>query len=224
MTNDLIRSVKDRDADGARAAAAGDPAALLTRDDEGLLPAVHALYRGDEALARDLLPPDGQLTVFEAAMFGRVDRVRALLAADPGLARAWSPDGFTALHLAIFGGDATIAELLLDAGSDVEAASRSETARLVRPLHTAVFARQPWLAILLLDRGADPNASESGGFTPLHTAVENGDPEVVRILLERGANPAARAEDGRTPVELAQASGDQDVVAAVTTQQRRTRP
>ncbi len=215
MSNALLRAVKERDADGARALASGDPDALLARDEAGLLPAVHALYRGDAVLARDLLPPDEHLSIFEAAMFARADRVRELLAADRDLARAWSPDGFTALHLAIFGGDAATAELLVEAGADIEAPSRSETARLVRPLHTAVFARQPALAVLLLDRGADPNARESGGFTPLHTATENEEIEMIRLLLARGADPASRSDDGRTAADIADARGAAEASAAL---------
>jgi hypothetical protein len=45
--------------------------------------ALQALYEGDVAGARGLLPPDSDLTIFEAAAFGRVDRLREILAAEP---------------------------------------------------------------------------------------------------------------------------------------------
>ena len=37
--------------------------------------ALQALFEGDAARAWELLPPDGELTIFEAAAFGRIDRL-----------------------------------------------------------------------------------------------------------------------------------------------------
>ena len=65
--------------------------------------ALQALYEGDEERARRLLPPDGELSVFEAAAFGRDERLAEIVRDDPARARAFSDDGFTALHLAVFG-------------------------------------------------------------------------------------------------------------------------
>jgi hypothetical protein len=65
--------------------------------------ALEALYAGEEDRARELLRPDNELTIFEAAAFGRVDRLRSLVSEDPASARRISDDGFSALHLAIFG-------------------------------------------------------------------------------------------------------------------------
>src|SRR5438045_125953 len=69
-----------------------------------LSPAMQALYEGDHDRAEELLPPDDELTVFEAAAFGRVQALRAILDADPTQANALSPDGFTRIHLACFAG------------------------------------------------------------------------------------------------------------------------
>ena len=49
--------------------------------------------------------------IFEAAATGRIQRVRELLKKDPTLAKAYSPDGWTALHLNW--GHLDIVELLL---------------------------------------------------------------------------------------------------------------
>jgi uncharacterized protein len=76
--------------------------------------ALQALYEGDVERAQQLLPPAGELTVFEAAAFGRGDRLRELVAADPFCVAALSEDGFTALHLAIFGGHEEAARVLLE--------------------------------------------------------------------------------------------------------------
>ena len=213
MTTDLIDAVKAKDADRARAVAAERPDLRLTRDEDGLLPATHALYRGQDDLARELLPDDGELTVFEAASFGRAERVAELLDADSSLIGGWSPDGFTVLHLALFSGSDATVRTVLDHGPDLEAPSRSSVARDVRPLHTAAFVRRPDLAAMLIDAGADANSRESGGFTPLHAAAENGDAEMVRVLLSRGADRALTDDSGRTAADLARARDAVEVTA-----------
>jgi ankyrin repeat protein len=163
--------------------------------------AMQALYAGERERGEALLAP-GQETVFEAAAFGRVARLEELLSAQPELARSWSEDGFTPLHLACFAGGAEAARLLVERGADLEALSTASFAK-VRPLGTAAFARDHESARVLLEAGADANGAGEGGFVPLHTAAQNGDAELVRLLLEHGADPGATASDGRTPTDLA---------------------
>src|SRR5437762_11684967 len=117
-------------------------------------PATQAFYSGDVEKARELLAPDEELPVYESALFGRIERLRELLDEDPANANAWSPDGFTALHLAIFGGSEEAVRLLLERGADVNALATSSIAR-VRPLGTAAFVGRPDLEKLLLEAGAD---------------------------------------------------------------------
>src|SRR4051812_39543403 len=102
--------------------------------------ALQALYQGDMERARELLGADETLSAPEAAAFGRVDRLQQLVDEDPGAANTWSDDGFSALHLAIFGSQEATAKLLVAHGADLEALSRHETI-VVRPLHTAAFVR-----------------------------------------------------------------------------------
>jgi uncharacterized protein len=163
--------------------------------------ALQALYQGDEQKARELLGPDDELTVFEAAAFGRTERLGRILDDDPDQVRALSDDGFTALHLAIFGGQEDAMRLLLERGADPNVLSTSDIAK-VPPLGTAAFVRSVPLARLLLDSGADPNGRGEGGFTALHSAAQNEDEELARLLLERGADPSLAADDGRRPADL----------------------
>jgi uncharacterized protein len=164
--------------------------------------ALRALYEGDVERAEGLLAPDEKLSIFEAAAFGRSERLAAILTADPAQALARSEDGFTALHLAVFAEQAKAAHLLLDRGADVDALSTGSIAR-VAPLGTAVFVRSPHLVRLLLDAGADVNRQGAGGFTALHSAAQSGDVELLRLLLERGADAGVRASDGTRAVDYA---------------------
>ncbi len=164
--------------------------------------AMQALYAGDREKALGLLAADDELSVFDAAAFGRTARLRSILEADPSRARAWSADGFTALHLACFAEQEEAARLLVEHGADVNVRSTGSVAR-VPPLGTAAFVRSTRLAQLLLDAGADVNGEGEGGFTALHTAAQNGDEDLVRLLLARGADPDRVTTDGKRPADLA---------------------
>jgi ankyrin repeat protein len=140
--------------------------------------ALTALYAGETDRARELLRPDEELSVFEAAAFGRCDRLRRLLRDDPATVNAFSDDGFTPLHLAVFGGQEEAVRVLIAHGADVDAVSTASFAQ-VTPLGTAAFVRSLPLARLLLDAGADPAACDRGA---LRAAEANGDEELARLL------------------------------------------
>ena len=147
--------------------------------------AMQALFEGDAERANALLPPDDELDVFHAAAFGRTQRLSELLEADPAQARAYSGDGFTALHLAVYAEQADAARELIDAGADVNAVSTGTIAQ-VPPLGTAVFVRSLPMARLLLDAGADVNLRGPNELTPLESAIANGDGELADELRRRG--------------------------------------
>jgi ankyrin repeat protein len=174
-------------------------------------PAMLALYRGEKDEAERLLADEPN--VFEAAAFGRVDRLRDVLDRDAELARGFSGDGFTALHLAAFFGQPEAVRLLLERGADVNAVATSEQIGPVQPLHSAAATRQLECARLLIEHRADVNARQAGGYTPLHEAAGNGDVELARLLLAAGADPAARKDDGQTPADVAAERGNPKLAA-----------
>ncbi|MDX6397711.1 MAG: uncharacterized protein QOJ43_1119 [Gaiellaceae bacterium] len=182
-----------------------------TRNEDGLSPVLHALYRGKGELVDVLLEANPPLDVFDAAAVGRTRGLEELLDGEPDLARAWSPDGFTALHFAAFFGQEDAARILVERGADVNVVARNERLH-VTPLHSAASGGHPEIVKLLLERGADPSATQDGGFTPLHSAAQNDDRESVEALLEAGADPALANDEGKTPADLA---GDEtrDLVA-----------
>lgn len=171
---------------------------------------MQAVYRDDRPTVDRLLAGEPELDLFEAAALGRSERVRELLIADPAGARAFAPDGFTALHLAaFFSHDARSTRILIEAGADPRAPARNPMG--VTPLGSAAARGAHAVAALLIGAGADVAVAQHGGYTPLHSAGANGDPALVELLLAAGADPARGAEDGRTPAEMADERGHPDV-------------
>jgi ankyrin repeat protein len=152
---------------------------------------LQALYAGDRDRVDELLAADPELDVFEAAAFGRDDRLRELLDEDPSRANEFADDGFHPLGLACFFGHLDAARLLLDRGADVNALSTNEHVQTAA-IHAAAAAAgdeamRYELVKLALEHGADPNLPQGGGFRPIDAARQNGDSRVEQLLLERGA-------------------------------------
>jgi uncharacterized protein len=191
---------------------ADEPALAAARDGDGVSATMHALYHGQGTVAAAVAAVLPALDIFEAAALGRTTRVRDLLAADPALALARSPDGFTALHYPAFFGEGDAAEAaraLLAAGADVDA--RSDNLFAVLPLHSAVAGGHDDVAAVLIDAGSDVNAQQRHGWTPLQGAAQNGSIATVERLLAAGADPAARNDDGKTALGLARDAGHGEI-------------
>lgn len=203
---ELIDAIRSDDLDTVDRLLVTDPWLTSARDGDGLTPVIHARYWFRRAALDRLLAIRGDdLDMFEAAVTGRADLVRAHLIRDPALARAWSPDGYTALHFPAFFGGADVAEALVDAGADVEAVSRNEMG--ARPLHSAAAGRHLDVSRLLVEGGANVNAVQHGGYVPLHQAAQHGDVELAELLLAAGADLDIRLDDGRTAADLALEAG-----------------
>ncbi len=170
-------------------------------------PVLDAVYRGDDARVGELLAAGTELDVFEAAAVGDVARLRRLLAATPADVGAFTPDGWTLLHLAAFFGRAEVVDALLAAGADVWAVSRNHEGNM--PLHAALAGRGVGrISTTLLARGADVRAPDTGGRTALHHAAFRDDVGLVNAILARGADPAAKNRDGKTALAIAEERGN----------------
>lgn len=158
------------DAAGLRELLAREPAAAAQRDDQGLSVLMRAAYRGGDVFGavRDAGAPLGP---FDRIMVGAAD---GLPAPD-----AWTPDGFTGLHLAAFAHNAAAAQALLEAGADPDAVSTAAFAQ-VTPLGTCAFANAVDVARVLLEHGADRTI---GPKQPGEVARLNGFDELADLLL-----------------------------------------
>jgi adenosylhomocysteine nucleosidase len=204
-TEDLIGAIRGGDAARVRAILRDEPALAAARDPAGVSLPLLALYHRRQEVAEALLEANPPLDVFDAAALGQVERLRALLAADPGAANAWAADGFFPLGLACFFGRPAAVRVLLDAGADVRAAARNPMR--VTGLHAAAAARATGIARMLLERGAEVDARQQAGYTALHAAARHGDEELVDLLLAHGADPSLRSDDGKDAAAHARDQG-----------------
>ncbi len=134
---------------------------------------------------------------------------------DPNVPRSLSnPDqigrqgGFTALHYASRDGRGKAAELLLEAGADINHRTGGDEST---PMVVAIINGNFDLALNFLERGADPNLVSEDGAAPLFAVLNNEwqlrtwypQPtasqqqeitylELMRAMLEAGADPNAR--------------------------------
>lgn len=214
-SDELFTAIEAGDDDSVRELVDARPELAAARDGSGLSAVVRAAYAGKQEIVETLLDANPQLDVFDTATVGRTRGLAELLAADAELASAWSPDGFTPLHLAAFFGHEDAARLLLEHGADANVVARHESLK-VAPLHSAAAGGHAGIVRLLLEAGADANARQEGGFRPLHAAAQNGDRESAEALLEHGADPAAATDEGKTAAELAAAAGHDDLADFVT--------
>ena len=176
-----------------------DPTLAASGDD--FSPILLALYRSrGESL--DALVGAGQpVTFFEAAALGAADLVEQVLADEPLVVGAYTPDGFTALHLAAFLGRTDAMRVLLDHGAEVDAYSLNEEEATA--LHAAAGGRHRNACALLLERGASPNAQQARGYTALHLVSRYGDEGLAQLLVLAGADSGLEADNGKDPADLA---------------------
>src|SRR5215470_3358652 len=98
-SSEVIAAVQSGHVERLRALLASEPSLAAARDGSGISAIMQALYRRRKDIAELLLAAHPEPDIFEATAAGRNERVVELLSHDPALARSWSADGFTALHL-----------------------------------------------------------------------------------------------------------------------------
>lgn len=125
----------------------------------------------------------------------------------------------TALHVAVFAGQTSTAEVLLShGGADVSATfdghraigatdakspkqrDRRTWTTDIAPLHLADDSAA--CTELLLRHNAEPDAPDGWGRTPLHWAMTTGNPDVVKLLLRVGTPVDGLDDDGATPLAV----------------------
>ena len=122
----------------------------------------------------------------------------------------------TALHRACATGQVYIANMLIDAGADLESSGEPSQSR---PLHVAALNDQSEIVSLLVDRGADIEALDAEGRTPLMVAGKFKSVAAARTILNHGADINARDKIYRDPpIHFAVLSGSVEIVKLLLSQ------
>ena len=168
--------------------------AITTEDDLNLVP----------GLDRVLFDHSGRVLLVEAAKHGRFDVVEAMVTSKK--ARLDIKDkavGLTPLIAALRGGHYVIADLLIEAGADLNLGDRDGTSPLMTACKMGAFS----LTETMIKKGVDTSIVDKNGFNALMYAAESGSEDIVRMLLDItsqsvGVNQKAK-RDGRTALILA---------------------
>ncbi len=116
----------------------------------------------------------------------------------------------TPLHIAVNTGDTKLMEVLITAGSAIEAPSELLG---MRPIHLAVNSGDADTLRFLIGSGADVDSTTAEGETALHVAVRLGNEKLVEVLIENSAlidrpEPA----EGFNPLHSASLQGQEEIV------------
>ena len=178
---------------------------LITCAGTGNVDAVRALIdRGAEVNAKET--SQSQTALMWAAAERHAEVVKTLIAHGADL-QARTKRGFSALHFAARAGDVASAQLLLDAGTDINIRSTAVEKPSGRG---AVVSLAPSGAGNYTGgggRAGGPSyeATVSAGSTPLLVATMRAQVPLALFLLERGADPNA-SDAGMTPLHWAVAT------------------
>ena len=128
---------------------------------------------------------EGQTALMTAALTGKVDAIKVLLAHGAKVNAQEPYKGQTALMWAASEGNAAAAAMLIEFGADVKAKSKGG----FTPLLFAVRNAHIDAAKVLLDHGANVNDVAPDGTSALNMAIVNAYFELASVLLDHGANP-----------------------------------
>jgi ankyrin repeat protein len=201
MADQVFEAIRNGDSERVAQLVTSDPATARARDDAGVSAIMQAVYQRRAYIGELLRQHAGELDIFEAAALGDAGRLRSLLRENPGLAGAYSADGFTALHLASFFSQPEAAQELLTHGANPNAVATNGSKLAV--INSAAASNHPGVLKLVLRAGANPNAQQDGGFTALHAAAQHNNAEMIEALLQAGADPSLRTDYGKTAEDMA---------------------
>lgn len=141
--------------------------------------------------------------IHDAARKGDANKVKALLQADPKLVGDRDKNGDTPLHVAALHGQLAVAQVLIDAGADVNA--KNSYGAFTPGDLGAVFSssnhQDP--VVLLTVHGLDTTDMKNG-YTPLDLCLfANRHKELMQLLVAKGADVNAQAASGATPLFFA---------------------
>ncbi len=197
-----IRKLLAQNVDVNAADSTGTTALMLAAEGTANLanyaPIVSSLL--DKGARLDLEDKHGQTALMRAAVAGKLESLRLLLArkADPNHKDS---AGSTPLLQAIIYGHADAVVILLSGGAQIELEDSSRTRPLMLAAEgSAYLANNAPLVTTLLNSGAAIDAQDDRGRTALYRASAEGKEKALALLLEKKPNVDLQANDGTTPL------------------------
>ena len=187
-------------------------AAVDATNDLGATPLWVAATAGSAAMVASLLearadpnlaPDTGGAPLMIAARQGNVAAVRSLLAHGADVNVKEGAQGQTALMWAVARRHPEVVRVLLDAGADLHARTKSSRRHVLLCCQKSLGKTEGAVWV------------EQGGFTPLLFAARHGDAASAELLLAAGAPIDATAAAGTTALVVAAQHGFHDVAAVL---------
>src|SRR4026207_1314402 len=107
----FIDAIKAGEFARVKAMVSADPTLIDARSRTGDSAILTAVYHRQKEIVNLLVARGATLSLFEARAAGAEERAERAIEADPLTVNAYSPDGWTPLHLASFFGHARIVEM-----------------------------------------------------------------------------------------------------------------
>ncbi|XP_054913910.1 ankyrin repeat and SAM domain-containing protein 3 isoform X2 [Poeciliopsis prolifica] len=165
-----------------------------------------SLWLGDSLLRPEEL--DVPLDLHTACSIGQYDAVAESIKRDEDLDRK-NRGGWTPLMYAAYIGHDNIANLLLEAGVNMNAS----TPKGLTPLMLAASCGNESIAYFLLQQGAELELRDARGWTALFHCTSTGHQQMVKFLLDNNADANVREPGSEfTPLMEAAASGHEIIV------------
>ena len=150
----------------------------------------------DRGIRADCPDGAGDTVLHQAAVDGRVEHVRLLLAQDIIPKNAFNNDGLTPLHLAARADQFEIADMLLKCeGVDVNTEATGRIEAGWPPLMYAVVAGSLRLCDLLIRKGADVNKKKGKNRSTVFKLAQEGHDRDIQELLDSARKHANMSKD-----------------------------
>ncbi|HEY6875208.1 MAG TPA: ankyrin repeat domain-containing protein [Candidatus Dormibacteraeota bacterium] len=140
-------------------------------------PVEAAAQMGNRAIIQYLVGQGAPVDFFTALALADVETARQKLNNDSALAKARGVHELPALYFAAIGGSVAAAQMLLEAGADVNA-----KAEAAAPIHGAVMGGNREMVRFLVESGADLSLPDYKGRDARSLAVEMGRDDLAKLI------------------------------------------
>lgn len=142
-------------------------------------------------------------TIFDVARQGTVQDIKAIYDKNPQIINSVNNDGFSALVLATYKNNNSVARFLIENGANID-----QSSKMGSPLMAAVVKGNNEIALLLIQKKANVNQVDANGTTALLYATMFKNYELVSELVKNGADPETKDNRKNSAIDYALLAND----------------